>query len=112
MDKVIFEKIVKMGLIDDTSVTAESFKDLDDLFGSGKITVTGVKDYVYKLFGNVAEEPVVETVAEEPVVETVAEEPVVETVVEEPVVETVVEEPVEDTVKKTSTKKTATKKAE
>ena len=89
MDKVIFEKIVKMGLIDDTSVTAESFKDLDDLFGSGKITVTGVKDYVYKLFGNVAEEPV-----------------------EEPVVETVVEEPVEDTVKKTATKKTATKKAE
>ena len=66
MDKVIFEKIVKMGLIDDTSVTAESFKDLDDLFGSGKITVTGVKDYVYKLFGNVVEEPAVETVVEEP----------------------------------------------
>ena len=70
MDKVIFEKIVNMGLIDDTSVTAESFKDLDDLFGSGKITVTGVKDYVYKLFGNVAEEPVVETVVEEPVKKT------------------------------------------
>ena len=91
MDKVIFEKIVRMGLIDDTSVTAESFKDLDDLFGSGKITVTGVKEYVYNLFGNVAEEPVVETVAEEPAVETVAEEP----------------------TKKTTTKKTtSTKKSE
>ena len=89
MDKVIFEKIVKMGLIDDTSVTAESFKDLDDLFGSGKITVTGVKDYVYKLFGNVVEETV-----------------------EEPVVETVAEEPVEEPVKKTTTKKTTTKKVE
>ena len=64
MDKVIFEKIVRMGLIDDTSVTAESFKDLDDLFGSGKITVTGVKEHVYNLFGNAVEEPV-----EEPVVE-------------------------------------------
>ena len=70
MDKIIFEKIVRMGLIDDTSVTAESFKDLDDLFGSGKITVTGVKEYVYKLFGNVSEEPVVEVVSEEPVKKT------------------------------------------
>ena len=67
MDKVIFEKIVRMGLIDDTSVTAESFKDLDDLFGSGKITVTGVKEHVYNLFGNVVEETVVETASEETV---------------------------------------------
>ena len=99
MDKVIFEKIVKMGLIDDTSVTAESFKDLDDLFGSGKITVTGVKDYVYKLFGNVSEEPAVETVSKEPAVETVSEEPAVETVSKEP-------------AKKSTTKKASTKKDE